>query len=653
MSVLLLPISWISVCLLLRRAARRFGASDDVRYVLLFSSLLHAGILTLATELLSSINAIHTFSIVLLWSVTAFGAAAGAMLLGAKPHGAHPPRQPLAREERVYAGALVAISSIVLVIALVAPPNTGDSQTYHLPRVMHWIQNGNIRFYPTAVPRQLYLAPGAEYHILHLQLLARGDRYAASVQWLSMLGSLVAVSLIGQMLGLDRRGQLLSALVAASLPMGILQASSTQNDYVLGFWLLCFIAFGIRLAQAPGLVSALAAGLALGLACLAKPTAYLYALPFSLLFGVRILARQGRRAWRPAIVVVAAVALLNAGHWWRNCETFGNPAGTGEHQVVELRNEWYGVRPTLSNVLRNIGLHAVTPSERFNDIIERGIRFAHKLLHVDIQEARTTFYATRYETVPLSTHEDRAANPLHLVLLGAAALATLAWPATLGIRRQQTGWYLLCLVAGLVLFCGLLKWQPWHSRLHLPLFLVGTPLIAVLLRRLPGPRTRLPAAGILVLCGLPALLRNEVRPVLGEETIFNAPRIEQYTGRGRAFPERWKELARFIGQRGYPEIGLILHTGDRCEYLLWTHLWYEQGRRVRIWHVNVINPTASVKHNRRPPGCRLPAVASLVWRPRPQPERITVDTATYVKIWSSPNACVYEPESPSHTPPHR
>lgn len=46
----------------------------------------------------------------------------------------------------------------------------------------------------------------------------------------AVAGSLIGVSLSASELGADRRGQILAVLVCATLPMLVLQGSSTQND---------------------------------------------------------------------------------------------------------------------------------------------------------------------------------------------------------------------------------------------------------------------------------------------------------------------------------------------------------------------------------------------------------------------------------------
>ena len=130
---------------------------------------------------------------------------------------------------------------VLLTIAFFAPPNTWDSMTYHMARVAHWIQNHRVDLYPTQDERQIWKDPWAEYAILHLQLLSQGDHYANLVQWFSYAGSIIGVSLIARALGINRLGQIVTALVAATMPMSLLQATSTQNDLAAALWLICFI----------------------------------------------------------------------------------------------------------------------------------------------------------------------------------------------------------------------------------------------------------------------------------------------------------------------------------------------------------------------------------------------------------------------------
>src|SRR5207249_2914067 len=71
-----------------------------------------------------------------------------------------------------------------------------------------------------------------------------------------------------------------SLLGSASLPMAILQASSTQNDLVASLWLVCFVYFLVRLVTAWKWTDAALGGISLGLAMLTKVTSYLLAPPF-------------------------------------------------------------------------------------------------------------------------------------------------------------------------------------------------------------------------------------------------------------------------------------------------------------------------------------------------------------------------------------
>ena len=128
--------------------------------------------------------------------------------------------------------------------------------------------------------RQLHSNPWSEFAILHFQILDGGDRFANFIQWFSMVGSIVGVSLLAKELKATIRGQIFAAVACATIPMGILQGSSTQTDYVVSFWLVCFVYFAMLLRRKADLLYALATGVALGLAILTKATAYIFAFPF-------------------------------------------------------------------------------------------------------------------------------------------------------------------------------------------------------------------------------------------------------------------------------------------------------------------------------------------------------------------------------------
>src|SRR5207247_2483992 len=102
---------------------------------------------------------------------------------------------------------------------------------------------------PTVNLRQLVLGPGAELIVLHLQILSGGDRLANLVQWLAYAGLVAGASLVARELGAGRRGEFFAASLAASIPMAILQASSTQTDAVAALWLVCLLVFLFRLRE--------------------------------------------------------------------------------------------------------------------------------------------------------------------------------------------------------------------------------------------------------------------------------------------------------------------------------------------------------------------------------------------------------------------
>lgn len=595
MLVLLPPACCGLAALLIRRRGARGG-----REALLAAAVV-TGVFGAAAAELS--GALHLFGRPALsgaWAVLT-AALAGASLAGRRlepDRGAEAGGPALERWETALLAGVGLLTAAVALTAFAAAPNNWDSLTYHLPRVAHWIQNRSLAHYPTHVIRQLSLSPGAEYAVAEVRLLSGSLRLAAFVQTLSWLGCALAASLVARDLGAGRRGEILAAVFAATLPMAILQASSTQNDLVVSFWLLLFVHFALRAAQGEaGALAWLAAGGSLGLALLTKATAFLYAAPFVLWVLFALWRSRRRTPGRCVLAAFTLAGLLVSGPSLRNLALFGSPLG-GDHGAVNA-----AVTPgvVLSNLARNAALQLGAPSAGWNAAVERAVRGLHAALAVGADDPRSTWKGARFrvparlggagpadadEALFAMLHEDQAGNPLHLVLCLAAAAAVLARP---DLRRR--GALLACLAAtaaGLLLFCAVLKWQPWNARLTLPLFLLAAPIAGAAFGAVRSGKWVAVIGAVLLACSLPWALSNATRPLAGSESVLTTPRLAQLFAARPALAPPLAEAARTVAASGCRQIGLEIGPDDP-EYLVWASLEAAGARPERLEHVRVAN----------------------------------------------------------------
>lgn len=515
----------------------------------------------------------------------------------------------LSGAERLGLGFVGVILGVTLLIALLAPPNNWDSMTYHMARVAAWIQQGSVDFYPTNIGRQNYLTPLMEFMVLHLQILSGSDRLAGLVQWSSFTLCIVLASLVVKELKQGTDVQVFAAVLTATLPMGILQSSSTQNDLVCGVLCLAFAYYLLKLSSEFSFENAVFCGLSLGLALLAKGTAYVFCPAIALPLGGLVLARADRATWRQMPGRVAAITLIalaiNCGHWARSYALYGTPLSSG---TEPYRNERVSGPIVAANVVRNMALHLGVPWPAVNRAT------AHSLAACLGEEAAnpaSTWAGARFH-VRYAQHEDLAGNFVHLLLI-IAALGGVLWGAGEG-KRERILWA-STVVAGVLLFSALFKWQPWSSRLHTPLFLLAMPVAAIVLAGERGRRSLVLAVGgtaLFLLC-LPFLLYNETRPLLAPpgRSVLTAPRAAQYFA---SRPELREAYAGAVhaALAGHPaEIGLMI-GGDDWEYPFWVLAGKEATPGIPVFrHVDSLDDSAALESRQG-----VPAVIIATRRPR-------------------------------------
>jgi hypothetical protein len=578
------------------------------RGAILSASVIWGTLLTAITEVLSWFSGLNLGWLVVCWGVVCVGGAfTYYRLVQTEPKNAQF-EKPFSKTERpklgvfpiVVLGGVVGIAIAVGVVAVVAPPNTWDSMTYHMSRVANWIQNGNIAHYPTYFLPQLFHPPFAELVILHLQILSGGDYLANLVQWFSMVGCLVGMSLIAQQLGANWQGQILTAVVVVTIPMGILQASSTQNDYAVAFWIVCLAHFVIQSVQDKlTLGNAAKIGASLGLAILTKSSGYTHAFPFLVWLFAAKLPKFRWQLWKPLVTVGAIALALNLNHYLRNIDVFGSPLGTTPSFARHYSIEVYSLPTFISNVVRNLSLHVdivryfnlqqfITPT---TGLIEKAIRLLHGVLGVDMNDPRITYPAGSYQVPGISFDENVAGNPLHLLLVLVAIALFFSFKHLRNQRLLLT--YAGAIVGAFLLLCLLLKIQPYHSRHHLALFILFAAFVGTVFSQVINDRiVNVLAVVILVSC-LPWVVNNQFRPMVGTANIFNTPRLEQFFSNREYLIKPYSEAVNLVHGKSCRNVGLWLGTGKTVgdaywEYPFWL-MFQEKNTPVRLQHINTQN----------------------------------------------------------------
>ena len=529
----------------------------------------------------------------------------------------------------VLLGGVALIVVLVGITAIVAAPGGTEPMVYYLSRVAHWVQNQSVAHYPTHILRQLYHNPWAEFAITHLQILSESDRFANLIQWGSMLGSIIGVSLIARQLGADLHGQVLATVICTTIPVGILQSSGTRNDYVAALWLVS-LAYFMLLTFTAGVSFANISrvGASLGLALLTNVATYIYAFPFYLwlvAWGIKTLRWQ---VWKLIFTTLIIALAINLGHYWRNFELFQSPLGISEIQLLDD----FSLPIWISNIVKQLAFHAdVVRNLGLQDIItpttgtiNQFITTIHGVLGLDVNDPRTmSTKASTFYVPGISTFEDTAGNPVHLVLI---LLSSLWLIANKRLRRQQYLFcYFLVLASGFLLFCAFFTWAPWRCALHLPLFVLFSALIGIVLSKSCHYQIINILAVILLLISHPWVLNNRLRPLVGSNSILTTARADTYAKPTSKLLKGYQKSVQIARERECSQIGL---TGEniRQEYPLWV-MFQQSQHKFTLRHVNVANESAAIA-NQFPYKNHQPCTIISISRKQPK-EELVIENRVY------------------------
>lgn len=447
------------------------------------------------------------------------------------------PSESSCRKTVCYIALLIFLP--LLFIAVCYPPCTADSMSYHLPRILHWIQNGNVSSYPTNYNRQLFVQPFGEYLVLPWELMTGGDWFDNTVQIVALFGVLLLTALLIRHFGGKARCQLLGIALVLSSPIVLFEAPTTQTDIIVTFFFFAFIYSGLKLSSAREwndlLVYAIGMGVSLGLSLNTKLSVAPFELVFCPWFAWRFLAVHRRKVWAIYAILVAGFLIFNVPYLYRNYQISGSPFGA-KHLQDQVKNLRFGPDVVFSNSVRNIGMQLLVPFQGINQFNFEFLSHLHRELGIawdDPQISFTGMGTVPYPYTPQFLMDDyRSGNTLIIMLvtivslaLGGEAVKRFLFPAGSTVstgppktsrkkERKKTAShdeplsaepttvepessllfetpahrdmtvYIWLMFFGFILFSSMFRWQPFGSRLLMPVFLGAVPFVAVELCRM-------------------------------------------------------------------------------------------------------------------------------------------------------------------------
>lgn len=530
--------------------------------------------LVVTTQALSLLHAISALPFLLSQGVLLLAALA-AWRLGGAPD----PRLPLQsiqvhlpplRSYPILYGLACFIAAVCLInafIVVLVPQNNFDSLTYHLARVGYWLQHRTLAVWDTPNFRQADFPPNAEIGVLWSVLLWGSDRLSGFAQWLSALACMAAVAGLARKIGASQAQSLFAALVWASLPQNMLQATTTQNDLVVTAFSLSSVYFFLcgldSQRRSDWLFSAVAVGLAVG-----TKLTFFFAIPGLGLAGLMGLA-PAKQKWSGFGIWVggcaAAVLLLGSLVYFQNIAAYRNPLGESSETGAGPRTSI--VKTTLQNALIYAyqmadfsGLPAPLAQAGVQLKTALGKRVFGRLGWSG--DSIGVYSIPQILALPAHTHEDVSwFGPLSLL----AVLPALLWQIVPAVKNRDPRRLTLYLILAsfFVTISLLIGWTPFKSRYFILFFGLALPFCAFLY----APKRPVYGTLVSLLAVLIAgytLAANQAKPLLGAGGVWGKDAVALRTVNSPAA----EAVYRFAQGTFPPGARIALQTGPNgLDYL--------------------------------------------------------------------------------------
>ena len=488
--------------------------------------------------------------------------------------------------KRLLFGVFVLIILPLCLLSIFIPPNNWDSMAYHLPRIEHWIQNGNIYPYNTNIVRQVLTSPLSEYMLVNIQLLSGTDSFFNVVQFASFLLILIIGTLIFKELNISYKGQLLLVFALMSLPMMIFQSTTTQTDLLASLFFLAFIYFALLIHKGVGQftfnIVYLIASLAIGI--LTKYHIAIFAFPICLYLVYFIISKKKvKDIYFTILIGILIFSVILLPFFARNIYFFGSI--TGKEVFAEnatIVNSTLNIKNMLSNDLKHLIDFISLPVDFYNKMLFSINHSLHSLIGIS-EDAAGNNWAGDPFIVNNHLTEDTAGSLIHAIWI------TIPF---VFIYKMKNKIQILLIIfysfIALSLYSLFFRYTPFDIRLLLPIILlliiISTYVIVIQVKRQLVINYFI---AFLFLIALLPVYFNRAKPIIIDpfylkrilvhspkaevkiKNIFEKSRLDNYFTQNQVVQKNIDSLFRSI-PTSYNRINLKSEF-DSYEYLIWIY----------------------------------------------------------------------------------
>ena len=440
----------------------------------------------------------------------------------------------------ILAICVAGVLLLSVVLNYVVPPNNNDALSYHVARIVRWMQQGSTSPWETPFVWQLSFPLNAQLVYLWTLLFTNSDHFIAFIPMIAGLLTSLIIYLLAQELGFSRRNAVFSALIWLTLPVVQLHLTSVRHD-LISTWLFLstfyfFHRWGKMREFAYLLLSALALALVVGTNF--SIAAYLPGMALMLLLGFVFYRYSFKQVLQWVGVTLLCFLLFSSPIYVSNAIYFGSPLGPDAAQMTSaaVAEEMPLGKYIIVNATR--WFYQLLDFSWLPQPVQQALvsakawlaRFVFTPLGLNLEGDIATLDAHRFTWGRLyQLQEDEA----WFGLIGGLLIFPTSLAAFVqGLKRKDIlrimpfVFFLTVLVT-----CSLIRpgWTPFDGRYFMPLAAMCTAFLSLWLQGKSAKGVEAIVVAVSILSMAMVVLFNPAKQVIGGAAIWKMNRIDMLT----------------------------------------------------------------------------------------------------------------------------